>query len=111
MTDLTQQARELLAAEYEREGILYMSDLLRARGEQLTTYEERAVRAIEAALRTRTPDAGGKDAAFDALKNARDWFEAQAKSISKGNGSSWDLMQVREQRDLCDAAIAQLESN
>lgn len=46
-----------------------------------------------------------------ALQERRDWFEAQAKSISKGNGPSWDLMQVREQRDLCEAALDQETTN
>jgi hypothetical protein len=43
----------------------------------------------------------------EALTNARDWFESQAKSISKGNGSPFELIQVRDQRDACDAALAQ----
>lgn len=47
------------------------------------------------------------DKLAEALRERRDWFEAQAKSISKGNGPSWDLMRVREQRDLCDAALEQ----
>lgn len=33
------------------------------------------------------------------------WFEAQAKVISKGSGSSWDLMQVREQRDALELVL------
>lgn len=41
----------------------------------------------------------------DALVQARDWFESQAKATSKGCGSTWDLLQVREQRDLADAAL------
>ena len=68
--------------------------------------------APETCVIDRTPDAApsgqgvGEDVVRKALTAARDWFEAQAKVISKGNGSSWDLLQVREQRDLCDAALA-----
>lgn len=43
-----------------------------------------------------------------ALQDAHDWFESQAKAISKGCGSSWDLMQVREQRDRIAAELAAL---
>lgn len=46
-----------------------------------------------------------RDALRAALEEARDWFESQAKAISKGCGSSWDLMQVREQRDKSEAAL------
>jgi len=41
-----------------------------------------------------------------ALQNARDWFDQQGDAISKASGSTWDLLQVREQRDLCDAALS-----
>lgn len=43
----------------------------------------------------------------EALTNARDWFESQAKALSKGCGSPFELMQVRDERDACDAALAQ----
>ena len=46
------------------------------------------------------------DTIREALQNARDWFDQQRDAISKGAGSTWDLLQVREQRDLCDAALA-----
>ncbi|MFZ6696790.1 hypothetical protein ACO0J1_13570 [Stenotrophomonas acidaminiphila] len=50
MADLMQQARELLAAEYERDGITYVPDCIR-REAMLTEIEHLAVRAIAAALR------------------------------------------------------------
>lgn len=40
------------------------------------------------------------------LVECRDWFAQQADTISKGSGSTWDMLQCQEQRDLCDAAIA-----
>ncbi len=46
------------------------------------------------------------DTIREALQNARDWFDQQGDAISKGAGSTWDLLQVREQRDLCDAALS-----
>ena len=42
---------------------------------------------------------------FAAVMTALWWFETQAKVISKGSGSSWDLMQVREQRDALEAVL------
>lgn len=50
MSDLMQQARELLAAEYERDGITYVPDCIRSEA-MLTEMEQRAIRAITAALR------------------------------------------------------------
>lgn len=41
----------------------------------------------------------------DALVRARDWFESQAKVVSKGCGSPWNLMQLRDERDAADAAL------
>ena len=41
-----------------------------------------------------------------ALIEARDWFESQAKAVSKGCGSSYELHDLREQRDALDAALA-----
>lgn len=48
--DHTQQARELLAAEYERDGITHVPDCIRHEA-MLTEIEHRAIRAISAALR------------------------------------------------------------
>ena len=48
--DHTQQARELLAAEYERDGITHVPDCIRHEA-MLTEMEHRAIRAIAAALR------------------------------------------------------------
>lgn len=42
----------------------------------------------------------------DALVRARDWFESQAKVVSKGCGSPWNLMQLRDERDAADAALS-----
>lgn len=50
MADLMQQARELLAAEYERDGITYVPDCIRSEA-MLTEMEQHAIRAIAAALR------------------------------------------------------------
>ncbi|GEM_PF-2173512 len=50
MTDDQQRARELLAQEYERDGIAHIPDCIR-REAMLTEMEHRAVRAIAAALR------------------------------------------------------------
>lgn len=52
--DDQQRARELLAQEYERDGITHVPDCIR-REAMLTEIEHRAVRAITAALRA-TPD-------------------------------------------------------
>ena len=41
-----------------------------------------------------------------ALTEARDWFESQAKAVSKGCGSSYELHDLRMQRDALDAALA-----
>ena len=41
-----------------------------------------------------------------ALIEARDWFEGQAKAVSKGCGSSYELHDLRVQRDALDAALA-----
>ena len=41
-----------------------------------------------------------------ALIEARDWFESQAKAVSKGCGSSYELHDLRVQRDALDAALA-----
>ena len=57
-------------------------------------------------LRRITPPAPAGEAVRGRLIECRNWFDTQAKSISKGNGSTWDLMQVREQRELCEAALA-----
>lgn len=51
-----------------------------------------AVDRAEAAERAR-------DESHQELQSAHDWFESQAKAISKACGSTWDLMQIREQRD------------
>ena len=40
------------------------------------------------------------------LIEARDWFESQAKAVSKGCGSSYELNDLRVQRDALDAALA-----
>ena len=40
------------------------------------------------------------------LIEARDWFESQAKAVSKGCGSSYELHDLRTQRDALDAALA-----
>lgn len=40
-----------------------------------------------------------------ALTEARDWFESQAKAVSKGCGSSYELHDLRVQRDALDAAL------
>lgn len=49
--DDQQRARELLVQEYERDGITHVPDCIR-REAMLTTMEDRAIRAITAALRT-----------------------------------------------------------
>lgn len=51
MADLKQQARELLAAEYERDGRVGMAALLRE-PHDLVEDDDRSVRAIAAALRS-----------------------------------------------------------
>jgi|GEM_PF-5769380 len=54
MADLMQQARVLLAAEYERDGIEHVAGCIR-HDATLTKLEQRAIRAIAAALRA-APD-------------------------------------------------------
>jgi len=54
MTDLDKMARELLAAEYERDGITHVADCIR-REAMLTRIEHRSVRAIRTALLTAPP--------------------------------------------------------
>ena len=49
---------------------------------------------------TNTPDLRA------ALIEARDWFESQAKAVSKGCWSSYELHDLRVQRDALDAALA-----
>lgn len=46
------------------------------------------------------------DVLIKALTEVRNWCESERKSISKGNGSSWNAMQLAEQIDLIDAALA-----
>lgn len=41
-----------------------------------------------------------------ALTEARDWFESQAKAVSKGCGSSYELHDLRVQRDALDVVLA-----
>jgi hypothetical protein len=41
----------------------------------------------------------------EALESARNWFESQHKMISKGCGSTWDMLQCAEQRDAIEAAL------
>lgn len=48
---------------------------------------------------TNTPDLRA------ALTEARDWFESQAKAVSKGCGSSYELHDLRVQRDALDATL------
>ena len=57
MTDITleQRARELLAAEYERDGSTFVADCIRHDAE-VVTVERRALRAIAAALRLAVPE-------------------------------------------------------
>ena len=54
MTDLDKMARELLAAEYVRDGATHAPDCIR-REATLTRLEYRSVRAIRAALLTAPP--------------------------------------------------------
>lgn len=42
----------------------------------------------------------------DLIVQLRHWFATQRKAISKGCGSTWDMLQCDEQIDLIDAAIA-----
>ena len=66
MTDDQQRARELLAQEYERDGITHVPDCIR-REAMLTTMEDRAIRAITAALRA-APDAVALRTAMETLE-------------------------------------------
>lgn len=43
----------------------------------------------------------------DALLEARNWFESQAKATSKGCPSSWELMELREERDKINELIGE----
>lgn len=52
------------------------------------------------------PKGGVVDAIRERLVECRDWFDQQADVISKGGGSTWDMLECREQRDLCKAALA-----
>ena len=47
----------------------------------------------------------------DALTDERTWLEDQRKSISKGNGSSWDMMQCSERINLIAAALAAADAD
>jgi hypothetical protein len=42
----------------------------------------------------------------EALERSRNWFESQAKVVSKGCGSPFELMMLRDERDALDAALA-----
>jgi hypothetical protein len=45
------------------------------------------------------------------LERTRDWFEVQAKVVSKGSKSSWDLMILRDERDAIDEVLKQVEES
>ncbi|HJV75398.1 MAG TPA: hypothetical protein VJ654_14320 [Noviherbaspirillum sp.] len=45
-----------------------------------------------------------------AVQAVRYWFEAERKSISKGNGSQWSMWQCEEQMEAIDTAIANANS-
>lgn len=44
-----------------------------------------------------------------ALARCRNWFESQQKVVSKGCGSEFTLMQLRDERDAIDYAISKQE--
>ncbi len=46
---------------------------------------------------------------LDALKSICIWMEGQARAQSKGAHPTFDLMMLREQRDIASAAIAKAE--
>jgi len=70
MSTIEQRARELLAAEYERDGQDYIARLLRTPGESLTAMEARAFRAVAAALR----EQAGARGVVDGMTN--EWMGA-----------------------------------
>lgn len=51
MTDIEHKARELLAAEYERDGLGATAQAIRCTAVDLANYDDRALRAIATALR------------------------------------------------------------
>jgi uncharacterized protein (DUF885 family) len=51
----------------------------------------------------------GDGAMLAELYRLRDWFESQRKAISKGCGSTWDMVQCSEQIELISAAITAKE--
>lgn len=46
-----------------------------------------------------------RDALKAALERCENWFESQAKVVSKGCGSPFDLMMLRDERDACSKAL------
>lgn len=40
-----------------------------------------------------------------ALERCENWFESQAKVVSKGCGSPFNLMMLRDERDACNEAM------
>ncbi|MFA9286446.1 hypothetical protein ACCQ08_16780, partial [Comamonas sp. SY3] len=69
-----------------------LTEIIRAKGRELA----------QLSARQAAPD----EALRDALVRARDWFESQAKVVSKGCGSPWNLMQLRDERDAADSALS-----
>lgn len=52
------------------------------------------------------PAATETEVLCEALNETRNWFEQQARAVSKGCGSSYELHDLRVQRDALDAALA-----
>ena len=50
-----------------------------------------------------------RDALKTSLERCENWFESQAKVVSKGCGSPFDLMMLRDERDACTEALKGLK--
>lgn len=61
---------------------------------------------IDRAMEANAGLATENTALLEVLQEVRHWFEAERKSISKGNGSPWSMWQCEEQMQAIDAAIA-----
>lgn len=87
--------QQLASAQERIEGVKEQRDIERAA--YLNEFEKNQVIVAEnARLRQQ-------------LTNTCDWFDAQAKSNSKGNQSAWDLMILREERDAINKVLRELK--
>lgn len=95
MTDLPQQARELLAAEMDLSGYVHIARDLRY-GIELGGLPGIALRAIEAALRTSMPDAPALRFLIEERSGIRvlQWHEGGCRPASDEECALWDALRT-----------------